>query len=129
MRYGVVAREEAHLERRFGDAYRDYKARAPLAVAVEQKVRAAHGSLARGPAISVMRSTQSMRLLRRSAFHESFGLTTVSHSSLHQPPVTRVERFAIALATRAATRSLWEFHDQRSLREQRKQLAVNLEPV
>ncbi len=25
MRYGVVAREEAYLERRFGDAYRDYK--------------------------------------------------------------------------------------------------------
>ena len=27
VRYGVVAREEAYLERRFGDAYRDYKAR------------------------------------------------------------------------------------------------------
>jgi protein-S-isoprenylcysteine O-methyltransferase Ste14 len=27
MRYGVVAREETYLERRFGDAYRDYKAR------------------------------------------------------------------------------------------------------
>jgi protein-S-isoprenylcysteine O-methyltransferase Ste14 len=27
MRYGVVAREEAYLEWRFGDAYRDYKAR------------------------------------------------------------------------------------------------------
>jgi protein-S-isoprenylcysteine O-methyltransferase Ste14 len=27
MRYGVVAREEAYLERRFGNAYRDYKAR------------------------------------------------------------------------------------------------------
>ena len=27
MRYGVVAREEAYLERRFGDAYRDYKVR------------------------------------------------------------------------------------------------------
>jgi protein-S-isoprenylcysteine O-methyltransferase Ste14 len=27
MRYGVVAREEAYLERRFGDGYRDYKAR------------------------------------------------------------------------------------------------------
>jgi len=27
IRYGVVAREEAHLERRFGDTYRDYKAR------------------------------------------------------------------------------------------------------
>lgn len=27
MRWGVVAREEAYLERRFGDAYRDYKAR------------------------------------------------------------------------------------------------------
>ena len=27
MRYGVVAREEAYLERRFGDAYRDYMAR------------------------------------------------------------------------------------------------------
>lgn len=27
MRQGVVAREEAYLERRFGDAYRDYKAR------------------------------------------------------------------------------------------------------
>ncbi len=26
-RYGVVAREEAYLERHFGDAYRDYKAR------------------------------------------------------------------------------------------------------
>jgi len=28
IRYGVVAREEAYLERRFGDAYREYKARA-----------------------------------------------------------------------------------------------------
>jgi protein-S-isoprenylcysteine O-methyltransferase Ste14 len=27
LRYGVVAREEAYLERRFGDAYHDYKAR------------------------------------------------------------------------------------------------------
>jgi protein-S-isoprenylcysteine O-methyltransferase Ste14 len=27
IRYGVVAREEAYLERRFGDAYGDYKAR------------------------------------------------------------------------------------------------------
>lgn len=27
IRYGVVAREEAYLERRFDDAYRDYKAR------------------------------------------------------------------------------------------------------
>jgi len=27
MRYGVVAREEAYLERRFGDAYRGYRAR------------------------------------------------------------------------------------------------------
>jgi protein-S-isoprenylcysteine O-methyltransferase Ste14 len=27
MRYGVVAREETYLERRFGDAYRNYKAR------------------------------------------------------------------------------------------------------
>jgi protein-S-isoprenylcysteine O-methyltransferase Ste14 len=27
LRLGVVAREEAYLERRFGDAYRDYKAR------------------------------------------------------------------------------------------------------
>jgi protein-S-isoprenylcysteine O-methyltransferase Ste14 len=27
VRYGVVAREEAYLERHFGDAYRDYKAR------------------------------------------------------------------------------------------------------
>lgn len=27
MRYGVVIREEAYLERRFGEAYRDYKAR------------------------------------------------------------------------------------------------------
>ena len=27
MRYGVVAREEAYLDRRFGDAYRAYKAR------------------------------------------------------------------------------------------------------
>jgi protein-S-isoprenylcysteine O-methyltransferase Ste14 len=27
MRYGVVAREEQYLERRFGDAYRDYRAR------------------------------------------------------------------------------------------------------
>jgi protein-S-isoprenylcysteine O-methyltransferase Ste14 len=27
MRYGIVAREEAYLERRFGDTYRDYKAR------------------------------------------------------------------------------------------------------
>ncbi|RWN31685.1 isoprenylcysteine carboxylmethyltransferase family protein [Mesorhizobium sp.] len=27
VRYGVVAREEAYLERRFGDAYRDYKQR------------------------------------------------------------------------------------------------------
>lgn len=27
IRYGVVAREEAYLERRFGDSYRDYRAR------------------------------------------------------------------------------------------------------
>lgn len=27
IRFGVIAREEAYLERRFGDAYRDYKAR------------------------------------------------------------------------------------------------------
>lgn len=27
IRYGVIAREEAYLARRFGDAYRDYKAR------------------------------------------------------------------------------------------------------
>jgi protein-S-isoprenylcysteine O-methyltransferase Ste14 len=27
LRYGVIAREEAYLERRFGDAYRDYQAR------------------------------------------------------------------------------------------------------
>lgn len=27
MRYGVIAREEAYLEGRFGNAYRDYKAR------------------------------------------------------------------------------------------------------
>jgi protein-S-isoprenylcysteine O-methyltransferase Ste14 len=27
LRYGVVAREEAYLERRFGDAFRDYKTR------------------------------------------------------------------------------------------------------
>jgi len=27
IRYGVIAREEAYLERRFGDAYRDYQAR------------------------------------------------------------------------------------------------------
>lgn len=27
VRYGVVAREESYLEQRFGDAYRDYKAR------------------------------------------------------------------------------------------------------
>ena len=27
IRYGVVAREEAYLERRFGDAYRDYRTR------------------------------------------------------------------------------------------------------
>jgi protein-S-isoprenylcysteine O-methyltransferase Ste14 len=27
IRYGVVAREEAYLERRFGDAYRDYQSR------------------------------------------------------------------------------------------------------
>ena len=27
IRYGVVAREEAYLERRFGDVYRDYKSR------------------------------------------------------------------------------------------------------
>jgi protein-S-isoprenylcysteine O-methyltransferase Ste14 len=29
IRYGVVAREEAYLDRRFGDAYRDYKASVP----------------------------------------------------------------------------------------------------
>jgi protein-S-isoprenylcysteine O-methyltransferase Ste14 len=27
LRYGIVAREESYLERRFGDAYRDYQAR------------------------------------------------------------------------------------------------------
>ena len=27
IRFGVIAREEAYLERRFGTAYRDYKAR------------------------------------------------------------------------------------------------------
>jgi protein-S-isoprenylcysteine O-methyltransferase Ste14 len=27
IRYGVVAREEVYLERRFNDAYRDYKSR------------------------------------------------------------------------------------------------------
>jgi protein-S-isoprenylcysteine O-methyltransferase Ste14 len=27
LHYGVVVREEAYLERRFGDAYRDYRAR------------------------------------------------------------------------------------------------------
>jgi protein-S-isoprenylcysteine O-methyltransferase Ste14 len=27
VRYGAIAREEAYLEQRFGDAYRDYKAR------------------------------------------------------------------------------------------------------
>jgi protein-S-isoprenylcysteine O-methyltransferase Ste14 len=27
LRYGVVGREETYLERRFGDAYRNYKAR------------------------------------------------------------------------------------------------------
>ena len=27
IRYGVVAREEAYLERRFGDVYRNYKSR------------------------------------------------------------------------------------------------------
>lgn len=29
MRYGVVAREESYLDRRFGDVYRDYKTRVP----------------------------------------------------------------------------------------------------
>ena len=32
IRCGVVGREEAYLERRFGDAYREYGPRAPLAV-------------------------------------------------------------------------------------------------
>ena len=40
IRYGVVAREEAYLERRFGDAYRDDKAPCtPLAVGVNQQRR------------------------------------------------------------------------------------------
>lgn len=29
IRYGVIAREEAYLERRFGEVYRDYKTRVP----------------------------------------------------------------------------------------------------
>ncbi len=37
LRYGVVAREEEYLERRFGDAYRDYRGGPPLALGVERE--------------------------------------------------------------------------------------------
>src|SRR5262249_36280770 len=43
IRYGVVAREEAYLERKFGDVYRDYRSR--LGVGMVPARLAGHGAL------------------------------------------------------------------------------------
>ena len=41
LRYGVIAREETYLERRFGDAYRDYKSpSSPMVLMTSNTVRA-----------------------------------------------------------------------------------------